>query len=311
MISTEKIYTDLLDLYHNSGREFYVEMAAMLGQQVVGVEHSFLIQEERRWKLAASTIKNFDEREFLRREAETLGSTVPESSFTFPQQRMGIERHLVIPLTVRSRGATALWVAEYRTRERVPEKELLKISRLIALFFRLSKEERNWYLDAQTGLPGKVYFMQVLKKLTEGRHKVIVCVFRLEKYRGKIQKEGSGKTEQEFSEIIGQVKKFQLGNLYILSEDTAAIISPAEDREAYARMENLKDQHGPGLLSAIVYPDRDEDIFAGIERSLSGNIRSQAAEGIYRDNPKAGEDDGEEPAEEYSLGELLGFGQEG
>ena len=36
MISAEKIYVELLELYHNSGREFYAEMAACLGSRQRG-----------------------------------------------------------------------------------------------------------------------------------------------------------------------------------------------------------------------------------------------------------------------------------
>ena len=50
MISAEKIYVELLELYHNSGREFYAEMAALLGQQTEGMEHSFLTLEDDRWR---------------------------------------------------------------------------------------------------------------------------------------------------------------------------------------------------------------------------------------------------------------------
>ena len=33
MISAEKIYVELLELYHNSGREFYAEMACLVSRQ--------------------------------------------------------------------------------------------------------------------------------------------------------------------------------------------------------------------------------------------------------------------------------------
>ena len=64
----------------------------------------------------------------------------------------------------------AIWIVESRIRERIPEREILKIARLIALLFQLSRTERNWYLDPGTGLPGRLYFSQILAKLLEGGH---------------------------------------------------------------------------------------------------------------------------------------------
>lgn len=89
MISAEKIYVELLELYHNSGREFYAEMAALLGQQTEGMEHSFLTLEDDRWKLVASTVKNRDEREFLRKQADAMEAVSPKDFFWFSEQRSG------------------------------------------------------------------------------------------------------------------------------------------------------------------------------------------------------------------------------
>ena len=176
MISAEKIYVELLELYHNSGR------AALLGQQTEGMEHSFLTLEDDRWKMVASTVKNRDEREFLRKQADAMEEVSLKDSFLFPQQRAVVRTHLVIPLRVRNRFILALWIVESRIRERIPEREILKIARLIALLFQLSRTERNWYLDPGTGLPGRIYFSQILAKLLEGGHRINVCVFRIDRY---------------------------------------------------------------------------------------------------------------------------------
>ena len=81
MISAEKIYVELLELYHNSGREFYAEMAALLGQQTEGMEHSFLTLEDSRWKLVASTVKNRDERDFFEEAGGCNGGSEPQRLF--------------------------------------------------------------------------------------------------------------------------------------------------------------------------------------------------------------------------------------
>ena len=242
MISAEKIYVELLELYHNSGREFYAEMAALLGQQTEGMEHSFLTLEDDRWKLVASTVKNRDEREFLRKQADAMEAVSPKDFFWFSEQRAVVRTHLVIPLRVRKRFIMAIWIVESRIRERIPEREILKIARLIALLFQLSKAERNWYLDPGTGLPGRLYFGQILAKLMEGGHRINVCVFRIDRYRERVRTNGCLEMEQEYREMIGQIRKLQMGNLYAVSDDTAAVISLTEEKEVYARIESLLDQ---------------------------------------------------------------------
>ena len=152
MISAEKIYVELLELYHNSGREFYAEMAALLGQQTEGMEHSFLTLEDSRWKLVASTVKNRDERDFLRKQADAMEEVSLKDSFLFPQQRAVVRTHLVIPLRVRNRFVLAIWIVESRIREHIPEREILKMARLIALLFVEELPSRRTYSPSSGGL---------------------------------------------------------------------------------------------------------------------------------------------------------------
>ena len=299
MISAEKIYVELLELYHNSGREFYAEMAALLGQQTEGMEHSFLTLEDDRWKMVASTVKNRDEREFLRKQADAMEEVNLKDSFLFPQQRAVVRTHLVIPLRVRNRFILALWIVESRIRERIPEREILKIARLIALLFQLSRTERNWYLDPGTGLPGRIYFRQILAKLLEGGHRINVCVFRIDRYRERVRTNGCLEMEQEYREMIGQIRK--------VSDDTAAVISLTEEKEAYARIESLLDQSGHGITAAIIHPNKDEDIFAEIENRLSA---CKAAENQKETDENKKEDREEDTSEAFSMEELLNIIQE-
>lgn len=311
MISAEKIYVELLELYHNSGREFYAEMAALLGQQTEGMEHSFLTLEDDRWKLVASTVKNRDEREFLRKQADAMEAVSPKDFFWFSEQRAVVRTHLVIPLRVRKRFITAIWIVESRIRERIPEREILKIARLIALLFQLSKAERNWYLDPGTGLPGRLYFGQILAKLMEGGHRINVCVFRIDRYRERVRTNGCLEMEQEYREMIGQIRKLQMGNLYAVSDDTAAVISLTEEKEVYARIESLLDQSGHGIAAAIIHPNKDEDIFAEIENRLSACKAAENQKDPEKETDENKKEDREEDTSEaFSMEELLNIIQE-
>lgn len=311
MISADKIYAELLELYHNSGREFYAEMAALLGQQTDGMEHSFLTREDERWKIIASTVKNRDEREFLRRQADTLEDVTSRDFFSFPQQRAVVRTHLVIPLRVRKRFIRTIWIVESRIRERIPEREIIRIARLIALFFQLSKTERNWYMDPGTGLPGRTYFTQILAKLLDGGHKISVCVFRIDRYRERVQENGSLEMEREYRKMIEQIKQLQLGNLYAVADDTAAVISLIEEKEAYARTESILDRSDRRILAAIIHPTKDEDIFAVMENRLSVCNRTETR---GNSEGKTDEENGgtreEETSDAFSLEELLSVVQE-
>ena len=304
MISADKIYAELLELYHNSGREFYAEMAALLGQQTDGMEHSFLTREDEGWKIIASTVKNRDEREFLRRQADTLEDVTSRDFFSFPQQRAAVRTHLVIPLRVRKRFIRTIWIVESRIRERIPEREIIRIARLIALFFQLSKTERNWYMDPGTGLPGRTYFTQILAKIS-------VCVFRIDRYRERVQENGSLEMEREYRKMIEQIKQLQLGNLYAVANDTAAVISLIEEKEAYARTESILDRSDRRILAAIIHPMKDEDIFAVMENRLSvcNTTETRGNSEGKTDEENSGTRE-EETLDAFSLEELLSVVQE-
>lgn len=307
MISEEKIYTELLNLYYNSGREFYAEMAAMLGQQTEGMEHTFLTSEEGKWKLVTSTIQNRDEREFLRNQADEWEKPFPENSFRFAQQRSRIRNHLVMPLTVKKRTIVALWVIECRGKERLPERELTRVSLLLALFFQLSKEEKNWYLDSETGLPGRGYFRQVLKRLEKGGHSTIICVFRFPDYRESVRRNGFVETSKKFQEMVRLIKQLQLGNLYTLSDDTTAVISLVKETEAYAKIENMLDMTGIKVLTAIIHPGKEDDIFAVVENKISPCNQIKVQEECDM-KPDVSEE--KKQAEEIPMDDLLGLIEE-
>ena len=51
-MALEKIYTELAELYHNSGKEFFAEVTALLENYFPAMEHTILGQnEEGDWKL--------------------------------------------------------------------------------------------------------------------------------------------------------------------------------------------------------------------------------------------------------------------
>ena len=111
--------------------------------------------------------------------------------------------------------------------------------------------------------------------------------------------------------MIGQIMKLQMGNLYAVSDDTAAVISLTEEKEVYARIESLLDQSGHGIAAAIIHPNKDEDIFAEIENRLSACKAAENQKDPEKETDENKKEDREEDTSEaFSMEELLNIIQE-
>ena len=108
-MALEKIYTELAELYHNSGKEFFAEVTALLENYFPAMEHTILGQnEEGDWKLFSSTIRNPDETDFLKKMAGMECKEYRKESFCFTRARNGVKSHIVIPLTIRKRKTAGI-----------------------------------------------------------------------------------------------------------------------------------------------------------------------------------------------------------
>ena len=68
--------------------------------------------------------------------------------------------------------------------------------------------------------------------------------------------------EREYRKMIEQIKQLQLGNLYAVADDTAAVISLIEENDAYARTGSILGRSDRRILAAILPPTQGEDIVA-------------------------------------------------
>lgn len=273
---TDKIYGELMDLYNSSGKEFYSELTALLANRIPGKEHTVLGNGEEGWKLLSSTLRDPDETGFLKKLVEKEYKDSEEDFFYFSQVRKGIRSHVALPLAIRRKGTVGLWIIENVSKERSNfEHEWLRIAQMIALFIQLLKDERmcviNRYLDARTNLPGRVYFQQVVRRLKEQGHRVILCAFRWDMYREEIRLKGAGHLDEEMRCLGRKISDLRLGNVYAVSEDTFAIITAEEKQEVYARMEYILDEGRMRkvLKAAILYLQPDKDILTEMEEIFS------------------------------------------
>lgn len=276
-MALEKLCIELTELYHSSGKEFFSEVTALLENYFPAMEHTILGQnEEKDWKLFSSTIRNPDETDFLKRIAGGECKEYRKESFCFTKVRSGVKSHIVIPLTIRKRRTVGLWIIESRSREHLsPDREVVRLGKFLALFLQLSVDERlcvfNRYLDAGMNLPGRVYFLQVAEKILKHGHPVFVCCFRLDKYREGIRMRGARMMESEMQKLKKRVTGLELGNVYSLSEDTLAVITPESRQEAYARMEEVLEeaQMAKQVKAAMLVLEAEKDVLTEMEEVFS------------------------------------------
>lgn len=301
----ERLYDELMELYSNSGKEFLQEMTALLKARFPEQEHTILIRGEAgEWKIAASTLSDADETGFLQRIAETEFLDKGEEWVRFSENRHGVSNHAAIPLFIRNKPATGLWIVENVRKERMPvDNRILKIAQMMAVLVQTVHDEKlciyNRYLDAETDFPGRLYFRQMVERLQDKGHKVLVCVLRRKDYREELRLYGSRKSIEEMKKIADMVEELNFGTVFTISEDTFAVITVERQSEVYAGMEGLMEDHKMGsvLQGLILSPKTGDDVLMEIENRfcMCGAGRILLPEPI-RNNPLTrlfGESEGE------------------
>lgn len=320
----EKKCAELVELYDNSGKEFYQELAALLANIYPDAEHTILeCSKEKVWKVAATTLQDPDEIRFLVIMAKQEAVNTKRNSFQFSSARENVRGHLVIPLSIRNREMTGIWIMENRWNEKISaDKEVLRFGKLLALFLQASSDEKssmfNRYIDAETGLLGKRYFSWMAERILLKTHKVTLCCIRWNEYREMVRIKGSAEAEARILKLIRDVKHLELGNCYMLAEDTLVIISVEPKQEIYARLERLAEEPllGPNLKIAMIDLVRQTDLLAYIEELFCmcnpGIIwlRDQnPVADLFAAGPNSGNEESLEDEQEAEdvVEELLGF----
>lgn len=269
----EKLYDDLMELYSNSGKEFLEEMAALLKARFPEQEHTIFVRGEAGdWKIAASTLSDDDEAEFLQKMVETEFLDKGEKWLRFSQNRHGVLNHAVLPLSVRNKPAAGVWILESLRKEKgFAENKILKTAQMMALLVQTVHDEKlciyNRYLDAETDFPGRLYFRQMLERLKEKGYRVLVCVLRRIDYREEVRLYGSQKAIEEIKKLADMVEELNFGTVFTIAEDTFAVLTVERQAEAYAGMIELMEKHRMGsvLQGLILSPKTCDDILMEIE----------------------------------------------
>ena len=289
-MALEKIYGEFMELYDSSGREFFSEAVVLLANWYTGREHTILARDgECGWKLAASTLRNPDETDFLVKAAGKDFKECERGLFFFSAVRNSVCSHRVIPLMVRKGETAGLWIMESIGKEKIsPDREILKTGHLLAFFVQHSLDERmlvyNKYLDAEMNLPGKTYFRQVTGRIQEQGHLMIVCGFRWNQFREAVRAKGAQRMEEEMLRLCEKIKRLDLGNVYSLEEDTIVLVSADSSQEVYAGVDcTFRDQGmGKALKIVILCLARGKDVLTELESAFqagrAGNIWIQTEE---------------------------------
>lgn len=280
-MTVERISAQLLELYKNSGSDFFEEAIALIKAHMADLCHSlFSIEREDRCKVLSTNIKDADEIVFWERALQKELCTGMKTCFQIPIKRLGIQSHIIIPLFVREE-LCGVWILESRTQEEIRvEKVHLNIANLIALFIKdaslIRKCVQNMYLDAETELPGRAYFQKIIGRLQN--HKIWLSVFRILNYREGIRMHGNTYMEEAFKGFLQQVRKIEKGNIYILSEDTVALLSNENEIESFAGAKQIMTYQIKELniIGAFLDLSREEHIMTLLEEIFSitpaGNI---------------------------------------
>lgn len=306
----DKISAELVELYQNCGSEFLDETLALLQAYMPQLCHSFFqIDKNGMCRVLASDITDDVEIMFWERALCKEPISNIKTSFCIPTRRMGIRGHIVIPLFVKEEICGA-WVIESRVQDEIKiDTSHLKVASLLALFIRSEMLEKNCiqnlYLDENTGLPRKTYFLKIINRLQSQKHNVFLSVFRITNYREGIRLFGSSYMEDFFMGLLAEIKKLEVGNPYILAEDTVALLLNESEQESFAatkRAMNYQSKNA-SVVGAFLNLNKEENIMTLLEEvfavTSAGNIwrrESNPIASLFLSMEQA--EKAEEPAEE-------------
>lgn len=279
----EKISAELVELYQNSGSEFMEEALALIHAFMPHLYHSFFeVEKNGMCRVLASDITDDIEIVFWERALSKEPIHSMRACFCISDGRVGIKGHIVIPLFVKEE-VCGVWVLESKEQEEIQlESSHLKVSSLLALFIRSEVLEKkcvqNLFLDAKTELPRKTYFLKIINRLRGQKHNVFLSAFRVVAYREGIRLYGSSYMEDIFIGLLSRLKGLGVGNLYILAEDTVAMLMNESEQESFAATKqamNYKGKHVT-VVGAFLNLNKEENVLTLLEEVFAvtpaGNI---------------------------------------
>ena len=273
----DKIASELVELYQNSGSEFLDEAMVIIKSYTPNIYHSFFrVREDGVYEVLVSDIKDVDELRFLER---ALYKELPKDNFKgcfqLSVKRGSVQSHLAFPLMVKN-ALCGVWVLESSATGGIQfEEAIYKLANLMALFIQNECLEKacvqNLYLDAVTKLPGREYFSKVIEQLKKQKCKVFLGAFRMMNYREGIRMHGSSYMEKNFLNILHAIQGLEIGKLYVLSEDTVALLINESKQESFAGIKEVMNLAKGNVLLAGVFLqlEREENILTLLEEIFS------------------------------------------
>lgn len=273
----EMISSELLGLYQNSGSEFFEEALAVIKSYMPDLSHSFFgIGKRGTYEVLVSDIKDVDEIRFLEKAIfKELPSEDLKGCYQLSLKRRSVMGHVVIPLLVK-KVICGVWVLESVTTPEISMREVYyKIANLMALFIQNGRLEKasvqNFYLEAKTQLPGKEYFLKVISELKRKKHNLYLGVFRMMSYREDIRMYGSSYMEKTFLNLLHTMQELKIGKLYVLSEDTVALLMNESEQESFAGVKEVMNcvKGKASVAVAFLQLEREENLLTLLEEIFS------------------------------------------
>lgn len=233
-VKTLQNVTEVFSDYERN-RPVFQEALEIIKNYIGFGEFSLFIYEMGELRLLATSISDSDEIDCLSRHVRNTGAQGIQKSH-MEQTRKGIKDALRYPLVFQKHimGYLIHEIAEGEIASNSEFDFLFQQLGLQAILYMQDREcRRNLYRDCLTGMPGREYFLQYIRKRKQEGESIWICAIRIAEYCSLLQENGTGKWNQMVKDICSMICAIYHNTVYRVSEDTFTVILDGEMIEIY------------------------------------------------------------------------------
>jgi len=268
---------NLIELTSNSklDKALFEEAICLACNHFDKAEHTIFVTEKEKLRLLTTTIGDEDEKAFLKLAIENKFRDCKGFNFvSVEEQRQGVIGMLIIPLNYCGK-IIGIWVMEDYQAEIVhisrDDKSLLMLfSFFIGTYLLDQKSKANFYLDALTKVPGRLYFGNMIDALIEKEANIYVCAVKICNMELLNTMFGVQHSDQNLKKLAEAMSKRNIGAVYRIDGSTLALITSEDNITVHDRMADMINDVGKCMdLKTIIFHRKDiEDIFLDLENGF-------------------------------------------
>lgn len=241
-------YNEMVRLYSLYERRFFRDLANIICRRFPLYQHTFLECTEQEVHKLSSNISDKDEVQFLIRALSKERALVKSLCFQLSDQRTDIKNHSVFTLELIEGQVLGYWIVESRHIKNIfGKRKMKKYARFLSLLLQAQRDKesvvRNLEMDELVCLPNNMAFIRHVQKLQVQGVAYCICILRIEDYRLRVKCEGDRPMKEQVADLVNKVKLATLGDNFIVSEDTVAVISHLEMKDLYAQLYAFADDN--------------------------------------------------------------------